>query len=292
MKAEKIISAILLLCGLLFAQHRHEFSVYLGGGLSALSYDAITGAQSKGAGGLGGLGYSYFFNEKLGLRSGMELAFYNSKYKLGDFSIKYDTEDYEGEVFEFRSRISGYEEKHGAAMLQIPLMAQLQLGGDMKYYLALGMKAGFPLSSSCKGSNAKLENSGHYEKEDYEYTEQDFVGFGEHTAKGKKGNANFGTAWLASAETGAKFKISEGMSLYAGAYLDYGINSILKRNSTPSEIIEYNTENPKVFSANSILKSSAEGKHIVKKISPMAIGIKLQLAFGSGEAREVEPPPP
>ncbi|MCL2100635.1 MAG: outer membrane beta-barrel protein, partial [Fibromonadales bacterium] len=277
----RILPIILLLNTFILAQNRHEFSLYAGGGLSTFNYDAASGEQKSGLGGLGGLGYSYFFTEKFGLRSGLEIAFYNSEYKLGDLSAEAPATDIDGNDFLFRSAISGYKEKHGAAMLQIPIMAQFQFGDDTRYYVAFGGKAGFPLSDEFKGSDAKVANSGYYGKENFEYTEQEFLGFGEYNAKGSKGAADFGVALLGSVETGMKFNLSDGLALYAGVYFDYGLNNA--KPSGSKEIVEYYAQNTAEYSVNSILNSRSGGKPVVKEVAPMATGLKLQLAFGRGK---------
>jgi outer membrane protein OmpA-like peptidoglycan-associated protein len=288
----------LLFSVLLFAQNRHEYSLYAGGGLSSFGYKAAVGEHERGVGGFGGLGYSYFFSETFGLRSGVELAFYSSRYSINRFSIRYLTADIIEDPFEFRSTISNYEEKHSATLLKIPLMAQLQFGDRYKFFFAFGGKVSFPLEGDFEGSIARLENSGFYALEGYEYSSQYFMGFGEHIANSSKGSANFNTTFFASVETGVKFRLKDGLWLYAGGYLDYGINNMLKRG-TLSEFVEYNAEKPIEYFTSSILTSRYGNQGLVEKMRPMAFGLKLQFAFGSGkiavpepEVVPVPPPPP
>ena len=79
----RILAIVLCLLGgtaTMFAQHKHEFSVYGGSGLSTLNYTVTTGEHKAGLGGHFGLGYHYFFSPKWGLGTGAELAIYNAKY--------------------------------------------------------------------------------------------------------------------------------------------------------------------------------------------------------------------
>ncbi len=114
---------LLLLCTGLYAQSRHEFSLYGGGGWSTLLYDLSPIEQGKGLGGLGGLGYTVFFSDYCGLGLGAELALYKSKLRLGE-----------------------YKEYQHFTAFQAPLMLQFQGGDWHKFYFSAGGKAGIPLS--------------------------------------------------------------------------------------------------------------------------------------------------
>ena len=280
------VLAGLLSCTALNAQSRHEFSFFAGGGLSDLKYDASAGKQKMDFGGQVGLGYQYFFCRNLGLGTGAEIALYNSVFNMDNLSTRYTTADMTGDNFEFRSTVSNYEEKQNAMLLQIPLMLQFQYGGKHKFYIAAGGKAGIPLSGKYKSSSASIVNTGYYDYENYEYTTPEFMGFGTFTNKNAKGDLDFKTAFFASAEIGMKWRLSDKLSLYTGAYLDYGLNDIRKvetRHVTSLQFVEYNTANPRDFAINSIVNSqySRNGnmQSFTDKIIPMAAGIKLRLIF-------------
>ena len=294
----KILSiALFLSCGTigLFAQHDHEFSLYGGGGSSTLNYKTPIGVQKNGLGGHFGLGYHLFFSQKWGIGTGAELAFYNSWFKMTDLDIRYNTFDRNGDPFEFRSMINGYIENRQRVMaLQIPLMLQFQTNkADSKsqFFMAVGGKAGIPMREKYRAT-ADLSNAGYYANEDALYDTQEFMGFGNFSNRKDKGNLNFKTMFLASAEAGIKWNLNEKRSLYAGAYLDYGLNNIKKKqdiSSLPS-IVEYNRANPTEFAVNSIFQSqytqSGTLPHaFTEKIIPIAVGIKLRLAFGKDNKR-------
>ena len=281
--------ALFLLWGAvgLFAQHTHEFSVSGGGGLSNFSYKASGVEQKSGAGGNFDFGYHYFFTPKWGLGTGAELAFYNANVNIDNFDLAYMAVDMEGASFEFRSTVNAYEEKQSALLLQIPLMLQFQTGGAQKFYIAAGGKVGLPLNGKYN-TTASLRNSGYYARENSLYDTQEFMGFGSFPDKKTDGDLEFRTAFLVSVESGVKWRLNDTVSLYAGAYLDYGLNNILAERTVASlpALVEYNTADPTAFAINSVIKSrdnlggAGATQTFVDKMTPRAAGVRIRLAFG------------
>jgi len=278
--APTVILFVLILCTTIISENRQEISAYLGGGLSMLNYDSEFGktkVNTGALGGLGGFGYSHFFTDLLGISTGAEIAMYNSRFSLNDgYTVRFPAIDPEGTDFIFRSTISGYYEKHRSLMLQIPLMIRLRLGGETRqFYFALGGKGAIPIHSRTIGSTANLMNGGFYEKENYEHTQQTQMGFGRQTAKGFEKNMNFNLTGFASAEAGVKFRLNDSYQIFTGIYFDYGLRKIWLRND--KNLVEYNRNNPRDFTMNSVLDS------FVSEIRPMAVGLKIGVAFGKGK---------
>jgi len=202
---KKTVLVFLVLCASLYAQSRHEFSLHAGGGWSTMLYDRWPVEQGKGFGGLGGLGYTFFFSEYFGLGLEPEFAFYQNKNK-------------------------GEHDKQRVRMIQIPLMLQLQGGNEHKFYFSAGAKFGMPLTAFSK--NFKVDGINYAD--------------------------DLQTTFLASAETGMKWQFKKHLYLYTGAYLDYGLNDFIDKNTSR------------------------------ENTAPIAVGIKLKLAFGSGST--IDPP--
>jgi len=279
-----IIQTVIFALFPLLGYSQHEISVYGGGGLSGLNYSVNTGKQENGLGGQFGLGYHYFFTPRWGVGTGVEFAMYNTTFKAGNIKIVQPATDIEGSEFEFRTSVNNCEEKQKAAFLQIPLMLQYQTGAKHRFYAAGGLKAGIPLSGTYSSTAASLNNSGYYSEEIYEYNTQRFMGFGTFNNIKSDGNLEFKTALLASLEAGMKWKLSNKLSLYTGAYMDYGLNNTAETSS--SAFMQYNTNNPTGFALNSIANSqytqndATQPQSFTGKISPIAAGVKLRLALG------------
>ena len=294
-----LITFFLLLSGKeLFAQH--ELSLYGGGGLSTLNYKPTFGEQKFGLGGHFGLGYHFFFTPSWGIGTGAELAFYNARFNMEHFYLHYPTVDIDEVAFEFRSKVSGHEETQRTMMLQIPLMLQFQTAKTKhQFFLAVGGKAGIPFNSEYSTS-ASFKNEGFYAYENSLYDTQEHMGFGNFDGKKVKGDLDFKTAFFLSAETGMKWRLGKILSLYTGLYLDYGLNNIVEKKDVASIpfLVEYNSANPPAFAVNSILQSTYRQNETQRaftgKVNPIAVGVKLRLAFGKNYKRkevQTDPPP-
>jgi outer membrane protein OmpA-like peptidoglycan-associated protein len=275
------------------SQLKHEFSIYAGGGLSTLLYDLSTGKQNLGFGGLAGVGYTLFFNDYVGIGTGVEFALYNAKIKSDDFLSASSAVDKDGEVFLYKSRIENFQEKQTATFINIPLMLNLQSGGYHRFYGALGAKLGIPMSgSNYKYSAGTVTASGYYEHENLEYGEEHpFLGFGTFAdGNDGKGDLKFKLAYLASAELGMKWSLGKNTALYTGFYVDYGLNDIRKKGEG---IGNYHANDPQTIDLNSVLSSqytkpNGKSQDFTDKVSPLAAGIKIKLAFGKGINKEKE----
>ena len=301
-----IIIAILplLVSGGLFAQHQHqhELSIYGGGGLSSLNYESTFGDQKNGLGGQFGLGYHFFFAPKWALGTGVEFACYNAKFNMNNLEIRrYPTIDSEGESFEFRSTVRNYKEKQRATMLQIPLMLYHQskpTESRLQYFGAVGAKYGIAMNGKYNNT-ASISNAGYYAYEDALYDTQEFMGFGDFPNRKSNGGLDFINTFLLSVEAGVKWRLNESWSLYAGVYLDYGLNNIMEKQNVTSlpSLVAYNSANPSAFAVNSIVQSQytqggGAAQAFTNKITPIALGIKLRLAFGKDCKREKPQPQP
>ena len=287
-----IALVLFFLCGggELFAQHKYEFSGHGGFGLSTLNYETAVGEQKNGFGENFGFGFRYFFKPNWGVGSGLELAIYNAKFTMDDYEIRYITYDnVEKTDFEFRSRVRNYEDKQRAILLQIPLMLQYRTLGKRQFNAGAGVKIGIPVNGKYEAT-ADLHNCGYYDFENNEpcYDTQEFRGFGDFLGRKSDGNLDFNTAYFISAEAGIKLKqLSEKISLHAGAYLDYGLNNILKDRDVASLplIVEYGTTDPNAFRLNGVMnsryaQSGGALRTFTDKVKPLAVGVKVSLVFG------------
>ena len=294
-------SALLCISSAVYSQQyrtgydRHEFSVGVGGGLSGLNFNpagGINGAsQSNGFGGSFGLGYHYFFSPYWAIGTGVDLALYNGKYKMNSVTHKYMTADYKGDMFELTSVATNFSENHKAMMLQIPLMVQYQTGSI--FYAAAGGKLALPINAKYDGSGA-FKNTGYFEHENKTYGLEEidkWMGLWEYPGNKIDGDLDLKMAFLASLEAGVKLKLKNSLSLYIGAYFDYGLNNVVKSNN--ARFVDYKANDVNLsqgnwggdFSANSVVNSQylngAAKNSFTNKVSPMASGIKVRLTLGS-----------
>lgn len=274
---------------------RHEFSVYGKAGISTLRYKLNYGEQNAGFGGGLGVGYTWFFDKRFGLQTGLEVNFYRSKAKFDDGTQfqKLVFEDTNGDaVFTstFVSEVSGFRERQRAAYLDIPLMVQYQTQGRHRFYAALGVKAGMRLSSKFE-TTADLHNSivDNWGGEITVYDEQDESRFtGNYPGRSFSGDTELKFAALGAVEAGVKWRLNDGMRLYTGLYADIGLNDI-RKNASDADILSYTdaTEGPRteehpdgLVPAKYGLASVLSSKVRTQKVRPLAFGVKIGLAFG------------
>jgi len=219
-----------------------EFRISAGAGIGGMQYSINGGNSSLKMGYQLGAGYTYFLNERWGLGAGMELGFYQTNAELSDGKmITTNMVDSEGDGFEHRLQTKGYKEKQRLFTLNIPLTVQFQTPShkSIQWYAKGGFKIAVPLRSSFKAHADEVQASGYYPDFNLEITDLPAHGFGKYSNWNGEGSYKLNLSASAIAETGAKFKLCPGHFIYAGVYLDYGLNNIKQDQGNPS-LISYN----------------------------------------------------
>ena len=201
------------------------------------------------------------------------MAIYKSKASSQELKGQYMTQDNYGNDFEWRLTFHNFNESQKGTYLNIPIMVQFTPVSLDKFYTNLGFKVGIPLNGKYEASYTKFTTSGYYPETGAEYTDIDFRGFGEFGENSSKEDIDLGVAFILSAEFGMKWSLSNSMNLYAGGYIDYGLNNIIKDNKD-KEIIPYKKDNPTNFEYNGLINSN-----LTDKVVPLAFGLKVRLGF-------------
>lgn len=267
------------------AQQKHEFSIYGGGGLSTLNYKLNNVNDDKvnsKAGYMAGIGYTFFFSRQWGVATGAELATYKSESELYSVMDTHETVDDYGDNFDFILFQKGLNEEQEAQYINIPLMIQFQAKDDAGFYAAFGGKIGVPTKGKYKYSYNSLTTKGYYPSLNVMYDDVEYRRFGTFGGKEGRGDLNFKTAFMVSAEIGMKWSLDKSFSLYTGAYADYGLNDVVKDGKN-EKLLPYNNENPTDFRNNSVLNSEYnhywDKKSLAGKVRPLAVGLKIKMSF-------------
>ncbi len=261
---------------------RYEITIHAGGGISSLQYDPEHAKQSIGFGGKAGLGYTLFFSKHWGIETGVGVDFFTAQSKPGNDSdgsynaVTNSSSLLPGTDFVFSYNLNDYKEKQQILYLTIPLMFQYQTAGKDKFYVALGGKIGFPMSATYKTDNYTLATSGYFPTYGRTIDDLPEYGLGQYTGLSNDGNLEFDIAYFASGELGMKWVVGKNNALYTGIYCDYGLNNIQKENS--QTFVAYNDNGN--LPMNSLVQSQINGKAVVGKINPLAVGIKISFALG------------
>ncbi len=268
-----IIIAVALYGNISAQDFRNEISLYGAGGLASLNYKLDAGSRSARFGGLAGIGYTWFINSHWGLVTGAELAFYSAKATLNDnyggsYQAESGTSAQPGNDFTFAYSYKGYSEKQTAMYVQIPVMGQFQTG---IFYIAGGVKVGFPVSSEYKICASSLATSGTFPTEGQTYNTLPDRGMGDYGTFSTDGDLKPGVDLMLALETGVKWTLSERMNLYAGVYFDYGLNSIAA-DSSNAAIVEYDRQVAGKLEYHSITS-------LADKMNTIAVGLKVKIAY-------------
>lgn len=261
----------------------HEFSLYGAGGLSGLSYQLPAGKKSMAMGVDAGLGYTYFLRPQWGVGTGAGIALFNASASLDGFNYTISgLVDNENDVFDLYTSFDRWKEKQRVTTLMIPLMATYRTKTKTVFYFSAGGKAGIPLSASCRTRDGVVTKRGYFPEYDNWGEGQQFMGFGTFTGVNATGKMKTKAAFFASAEAGAQWKLKDHLFLYAGAYFDYGLNSIIDNERLP--LVTWNAEAPKDFNPAGILNArindNTDANGFTDRVTPIAAGVKLRLAFG------------
>jgi hypothetical protein len=256
---------------------KNEFSfIYGGGGMFAQSelQGMSAGGFSMNAGG----GFATFFNQHLGVHVGAKLGIRRFEINVDKFeNITRELADVEGHFFELHSTLFNYTESQAAWFFSVPVMLQFQqntscffTGNKHGFYAKGGINMLFLNSTTYSANIAELHNAGFYPQFGNWLTTQKFAGFGTFNDRVANGSFNLGFCAMLAFEMGMKWRVSDCIFLYTGAFFNYGLNDPARNQRKP-------------FSDNIIatddLTNFTSLLTFTDKINPITAGLTLRLAF-------------
>lgn len=272
-----LLSAMLFVSLSARAQH-HQFGFSAGAGIGGLHYK-MNGQDSKLKPAVNfGLTYTFVYKSGWGLHTGIGAGFFRTNSpSAGNSSYTSNAVDSEGEAFEFRVHQNSYSETQRTYTLDIPLMLQWQTpeSSAPRFYVRSGVKLMLPLKSGFSASAGEMSTTGFYPSYNVELANLPQFGFGSQSHWSGKGDTDLKPVLALAAEAGATFTICKNRLLYAGAYIDYGLNDMNKEGlSRP--LLEYSINGFASSKPNGLLSLPETGR--VRFIS---YGIRLQYAFSA-----------
>ena len=282
-------------------------------------------------GGQAGIDYGYFFTKNIGISLGLGVSHYRTKATLeGNFmQDKYftignytDNDQIEGHItdYELRVRTQNWKEYQSGKFLEIPLLLNLRKKFGEKetfgLYLSVGAKFQIPISAKYSigdGEHAgqnKLMVSGYYPEDNLELggfggDELPQHAFGNIYNPGKiltgaSGKLNFKFNISAVAEAGILIAFGRRVDLALGAFIDYGLLDINKKDASkamfsgPDTDYVSGAENNvgSGITYNSILNSTYNGNNrYVNKLKTISYGGKagVRIKLGKLSPRETQP---
>ncbi|MDR0385288.1 MAG: PorT family protein [Prevotellaceae bacterium] len=255
---------------------KHEFSIAIATGVSGINIKLESGTHRIRSGGNFGFEYSYNFNDRLALRTGVGFSLYSGNLSIDSLSGEYAPVDAfydEDEQFVLKYYLNGgYREKYSAILLSIPLMLKhsIPLGkSDAKYFIAWGLKIGIPVTATSSITPGKYTTKAYYEYENCTYSNLPELGLKDWSISDThKSNVRLAVTPMFAFETGFRIPVGYQRGVSVGMYFDYSLGSVQQSNNMYP--IEYQLVNPGILVHNSVLNTAA-----VKKISLLGIGLKV-----------------
>ena len=285
-----IVNYILLIVFLFFSVNLHAqrglfdgFEVGLSGsgGLSALHFTTVDkGKFTNSVGYAFGWEVGLLFTDGWSLRTGVNMASYKASVFFDQLETRTVFNETPGgyplgsryyRVFEHQQ----YEELHEALLLRFPLMVQYQ--ATQRFYVAAGIQTGILANSSYRLRSDEFSIKGYSDFTDQYYEDFKQEGFNSYSKRKSANKLDFGVALSGVLETGLKWNLNNGMALYTGVFIDYGINDF-RKNAPIKRIVEYSQDNDHAY--NSIIFSQNNGEPMTSKVKPVAAGLRLRLNMG------------
>jgi opacity protein-like surface antigen len=262
-------------------ESKHELSIYGLGGYSPIVYTLDrNGSVSGVAGGGAGLAYTFNVNSSFGIVAGVEMTTCGAEASFDEIHDEYSAETIESSLYEFSYTMNNYKEKQSVTVFSIPVMAKYGLpidGGPARFYAAGGFKFGFPVSAKTDIAPGTTTTSIYGADEQVRYENADMPHNGlVHNAvlPNTKKDLELGFSATLSLEAGLGFTLTDKINLYAGAYFDYGLNSVRKKNNRRLFRLEDHYEETSKFIYNSVLDTG-----LTEKANLMSVGLKLRIGF-------------
>jgi len=278
MKKQLIIALSLLFCANTQAQETgHTLFFNAGAGMHHLSYDLLNGTQKGGAGYSFNAGYSYFFNQRWGIQTGIGLQSFRSTATL-NYTTGVPSVDTDGAAYEYRTYYNNWKEKQQLVFFDIPLGVQYRRDFKEKIQLlaTVGLKLSLPVKKTYKTTGGELVTSGVYSQWNVELKDMPQHGFNTITEQ-LTGNVSIKPSYSGFAELGALYGLSPKLDLYAGGYVNLGLNNVLKSDNK----LVYQQDG--VY--NGVLASNQTDK---ARIISMGLKVGVRWHFGNKKAA-IEP---
>jgi len=226
-----------------------EFNINAFYGLSGLTGSLSGGSITPKTGAQFSLEGSFFFTPAIGIGIGAGYADYSSTVKLDNYTSSVAATDDGGENLQYRTKANNVSEEDKLSAFEVPLFLTYRSKSGKVYYEGnAGIKASIPISSSYHYTGGTITTTGYYENYNVEFTDMPEHGFQTVTDPTYSGKLSTNTAFSAFAKVGVVIPAGN-FGIHIGLYGSYGLNSILKSQS--SVLVGYPNVNYPISSLSS-----------------------------------------
>ena len=229
----KIITAVMLLFfGTIQAQENaNNLYFNIGGGSHSINYKTLNGNVNSGIGFTGNMGYNHFFGESWGIGTGIGLQSFRARSTHNYMSTNRAV-DTDGTLYDYRIYYTDWQETEKMVTLDIPIgfVWRKKIGSKSGLLISFGEKTIIPVNSSYKMSGGQIDTKGYFSQWNVELFDMPQHNFSTITSLPQHYFSAKPTYAL-YADLGGLHKLSERTDLYYGAYINYGLNNLLKTDN-------------------------------------------------------------
>lgn len=215
-----------------------------GGGWSTLGY-GLTSPQASLKASQGGsfgytahVGYALFFNRYIGIGLGADISRYGANARLEGEYVWQGVTDTDGERYDHRTQLTGWQDKQEITFLEIPLALYITIptSSRMAVSMEVGARYGLPISSASRFGGT-LTHYGTYDPWGV-LTLRNMPNHGFYTETKFAGNNTLQTNSVISAflKAGIQVRLSKHTALIAHLYANYGITNAITAANERGEI--------------------------------------------------------
>jgi len=276
MKKQLIIGFFLLLYANIQAQETNQYLYFnAGGGSHNLSYKLPYGIEKGGCGYSFNAGYGFYIDKHWGFQTGIGFQTFNPTATL-NYMTSVPAIDSDGANYVFRTSYNNWKEKQQLLMFEIPIGAQYRfdIKEKIQFVATAGLKVLFPVKTTYKSTGGELVTSGLYSQWNVELKDLPQHGFNTITDQ-VKGNVTVKASCVAYAEAGALYGLTPRLDLYAGGYIDLGMNNVLK------------SDNRLVYQMDGVYNGVLASNQ-TEKAKTVALGMKVGVRWHFGQKKAIK----
>jgi hypothetical protein len=256
-----------LVTGLLYGQEdylqKEYIDVNIGVGSHSFLYNTLNDGKTGSLNYSFDVGYSYFFQPQWGIQTGLGLQSFESASTLNTTSGFPDV-DADGDKYDFRIKYGNWKEQQQLLYVTLPVKLQYMtsIGNSYELVFSTGLKFALPVIHKYTTEGGTFSTTGYYNKwnlELYDLPQHGFSTFGDKYSS----NLSVRPVIFATADIGSLIAISRFVNLYVGAYVDYGLNNVLK-----------STDKHWSGTYNGLWSTSG-----ISSVKPCAFGVKIGFSF-------------
>ncbi len=208
------------------------FQIAAGGGVSSLQYN-LTGGDVHPYPSINlHFGYTYYFNNYVGITTGLQYTTYTSRAVMKDPLQWNNLTDYAGDRYIHYTRFNNWQERQAVHSLEIPLAFTFKYKPQKAgIYATLGVKAGLAVDQHYINTRGTVSHSAYYpfwnvtmQELSDRYETEDYTGLTRQLPTHRINAIGY-------AELGTLIELNPHTDLTIGAYADIYINNAARFNS-------------------------------------------------------------